>query len=562
MGDWSRPLREVLTDAAEQLLTAHLPPAVAAEFVRLAGELDQPCTLAVVGRVNAGKSTFVNALLGSELSKVGCTETTATVTCFRYGQPLDPARPVRCHRRSGRVTDESPAFLAGLQENDPEALRRAEDVTRLEFLLPHPFLRDVTLIDTPGTAAVVQEHQTRTDEFFGFRKPLAERNEALTDDTARTADAVVYLVGEIARATDEAFLTEFGRASATGGARAMNAAGVLAKVDRDPAILARRHALAEKIAGQLRDGLNTIVPVSAGVQRALDRLLADGGGGLNRLAAAAGRIPAACWDQFLASEELFRDLERPDCPVAPAEREELLADLPWTVFTTIVRELLACGYDPARAAPRLEEVAGFRQLKEVLDRHFFRRSRFLRAWGAVGRARTLLNRLRRESLAAAEDHAHRERDRWERFRAFLRSAGGDRAVAAELEGYVGDGLGGVSVGRTRKLLDALERKLADVSRDLEHHGADFEQLEVLDAHPAAFTGAEADELRALLGQHGLEPEQRVPAGRLEFGHLAGRQRYWLDAATLGREAVRRSVADRAAARYGLLLEARPRPAAG
>jgi GTPase Era involved in 16S rRNA processing len=50
----------------------------------LVKQVYQPCVVAVVGRVKVGKSTFVNALLGEDLPKVGSTETTATTNYFTY----------------------------------------------------------------------------------------------------------------------------------------------------------------------------------------------------------------------------------------------------------------------------------------------------------------------------------------------------------------------------------------------------------------------------------------------------------------------------------------------
>src|SRR3712207_6893879 len=52
-------------------------------------------------------------------------------TLFR-SQP-DPERPVRCHWRGGRVTDESRAFLDSLQGATEEVLRRAEGIAYLEY---------------------------------------------------------------------------------------------------------------------------------------------------------------------------------------------------------------------------------------------------------------------------------------------------------------------------------------------------------------------------------------------------------------------------------------------
>src|SRR5947209_14135013 len=98
-------LRTFLSEAAERLRDARLPQDLGEAVERLSGQVDQPCVVAVVGRMKAGKSTFLNALLGDDLAKVGATETTATINYFRHGRP-NPARPVRCHWQNGGVTEE------------------------------------------------------------------------------------------------------------------------------------------------------------------------------------------------------------------------------------------------------------------------------------------------------------------------------------------------------------------------------------------------------------------------------------------------------------------------
>src|ERR687889_294263 len=207
-------LTAILKRAAKRLRGAGLPAELAERLEVLAGQVHQPCVVAVVGRVKVGKSTFVNALLGEDLAKVGTTETTATINYFTFGTP-DPERPVRCHWRSGRVTDESRAFLDGLQGNDLEILRRADGIDHLEYYLPNPLLKQITLVDTPGTGAVVEEHQDRTAEFMQLNNQL------------------------------------------------------------QPEVLPRRYELSSKIATQLTDSLNTVIPVAAGARRALDGLLED-----------------------------------------------------------------------------------------------------------------------------------------------------------------------------------------------------------------------------------------------------------------------------------------------
>ena len=168
-------------------------------------------------------------------------------------------------------------------------LRRAEGIDYLEYLLPNPFLRDVTLVDTPGTAAVVDEHQDRTAEFLNLQRQLRHRHSQETQRLGSEADAVIYLVGQALRATDQAFLEEFGQA--TSGQVASNAIGVLAKIDLQPEILARRAELADKVACQLKANLNTVVPVSAGLHQAMTALCAHDSCDLLRLMTELRRIP-------------------------------------------------------------------------------------------------------------------------------------------------------------------------------------------------------------------------------------------------------------------------------
>src|ERR687889_2012175 len=293
-------LTAILKRAAKRLRGAGLPAELAERLEVLATQVHEPCVVAVVGRVKVGKSTFVNALLGEDLAKVGTTETTATINYFTFGTP-DPERPVRCHWRSGKVTDESRAFLDGLQGNDLVTLRRADGIDHLEYFLPNPLLKQITLVDTPGTSAVVDEHQDRTAEFMQLNNQLRDRHDRDTRRLGDTADAVIYLVGQVAKVTDRAFLQEF--TQTTGGrSSALNAIGILSKIELQPEVLARRHELSAKIASQLKDSLNTVIPVAAGVRRASDRLLENGRSGLERMVTTLRRIPPDRLEMLLDAE--------------------------------------------------------------------------------------------------------------------------------------------------------------------------------------------------------------------------------------------------------------------
>ena len=53
---------------------------------RALSDLEELFLLVIVGEFNSGKSAFVNALLGSEVSKEGVTPTTDTITLLRYSE--------------------------------------------------------------------------------------------------------------------------------------------------------------------------------------------------------------------------------------------------------------------------------------------------------------------------------------------------------------------------------------------------------------------------------------------------------------------------------------------
>lgn len=541
-------LETMLRDAARRCRDAGLPAELPAELETLAGQVNKPCVVAVVGRVKAGKSTFVNALLGADLAKVGTTETTATINYFSYGEPQDPARPVRCHWRGGGYEDQDRAFLDSLQGNDEATLRRAEGISHLEYFVPAPLLQQVTLVDTPGTGAVVDEHQQRTAEYLRLESQLRDRHDQETQQHAARADAVIYLIGEVARTDDRSLIEAFGQQT-SGQSRALNAVGVLAKIDKHPAILERRQALAEKIAAQLTESLNTVVPVSAGIERALADLTANDQARLRRWIELLRKVPPEKLDKLLADEGMFWDVV---CPLSDAERQELYDGvIPWAVFTAIAR----IAADPQAGAPavarELSEIAGFARLREVLDRHFFRRSRFLVCHRILSDARRLLDDIRYIHEPATRRQNREDRARFERFIALARRSPGD-SVARELETYAAAQLAR-RPGDFTSLINSLDRHFSRLYHQLDEHNADFAALEVLEKHRELFNSDELEELRPLLGLYGLEHEQRVASERLNEDAIAERQMIWRQRAWSAPHPARREVAERAETRYGLIL---------
>jgi cellulose synthase operon protein C len=75
---------EVLARLGEHARAIHDEQA-AANLDELSAERARPLRVAVVGEFNAGKSTFINALLGAEVARVGVLPTTATLHRLRWG---------------------------------------------------------------------------------------------------------------------------------------------------------------------------------------------------------------------------------------------------------------------------------------------------------------------------------------------------------------------------------------------------------------------------------------------------------------------------------------------
>jgi small GTP-binding protein len=106
--------------------------AYASTLSQVTSSLDDLFMLVIVGEFNAGKSACINALLRGNVLEEGVVPTTHQVTILRYGEENE--RRLREH---------------GILEIDNSA----------------EFLRDISIVDTPGVNAVLREHERLTEEF-------------------------------------------------------------------------------------------------------------------------------------------------------------------------------------------------------------------------------------------------------------------------------------------------------------------------------------------------------------------------------------------------------------
>jgi small GTP-binding protein len=146
--------REELEEAAERLTSLFL--------------------LVIVGEFNAGKSAFINALIGSPVMPEGVTPTTAVINLLRYAeQPHEQMLP------------------DGI----------------IERYYPAKFLSDITIVDTPGTNAIIREHEALTKRFVpradmvlfvtSADRPFTESERAFLETIQEWGKKVVLIVNKI-----------------------------------------------------------------------------------------------------------------------------------------------------------------------------------------------------------------------------------------------------------------------------------------------------------------------------------------------------------------------------
>jgi GTP-binding protein EngB required for normal cell division len=123
-----------------------------AAVAELAAERSRPVRLAIVGEFNAGKSTFINALIGADVAPTGVLPTTATLHHLRWA-------PDRYARVSFAVGHEPPERIVALDDlRSTLKTLDAASIRRVELLMPLPFLVRVEILDTPGFNAPDTQH--------------------------------------------------------------------------------------------------------------------------------------------------------------------------------------------------------------------------------------------------------------------------------------------------------------------------------------------------------------------------------------------------------------------
>lgn len=137
-------------------------------------QIDDLFLLVIVGEFNAGKSSFINALLGDNLLKEGVTPTTTQINIIRYHEE---------HQET--VTDRNILVIGA----------------------PIPMLKEISIVDTPGTNAIVRKHEEITSQFIprsdlvlfvtSSDRPLSESERAFLQQIRDWGKKLVLVLNKI-----------------------------------------------------------------------------------------------------------------------------------------------------------------------------------------------------------------------------------------------------------------------------------------------------------------------------------------------------------------------------
>ncbi|NHC13792.1 dynamin family protein [Motilibacter deserti] len=330
--------------------------------------LHEPLRVAIAGKVKAGKSTLLNALVGERLAPTDAGECTRIVTWYRHGETYRAVvHPLEGEPSQARFTRDDGALDVDLGGRTPE------DVSHLEIWWPSSRLSAMTLLDMPGTASISTHVSARTEK-------------ALLSDDGRpaVADAVIYLLRHL-HATDMHFLESFHDDEEVGHSTPTTAIGVLSRADeigacrRDALESAARVARRYEAEPSLRRLCRVVVPVAGLIAQAGATLREDEFQSIARLS----ELPAEELVDLLLSADRFSTLPN-SRGVPEREREQLVARL--GIFGVRV----SVEYVRAHRAPSASELAsalvalsGIDRLRAVLLTQFTERARVLKARSAV-----------------------------------------------------------------------------------------------------------------------------------------------------------------------------------
>jgi ribosome biogenesis GTPase A len=130
--------------------------------------------LVVAGEFNSGKSSFINALLGDRVLPEGVTPTTDRINLLRHA---------------------------------PQVSEQLREAYLLERTHPADVLREISIVDTPGTNAIIRRHEELTRDYVprsdlvlfvtSADRPFTESERAFLEQIRQWGKKIIFIVNKI-----------------------------------------------------------------------------------------------------------------------------------------------------------------------------------------------------------------------------------------------------------------------------------------------------------------------------------------------------------------------------
>ncbi len=159
--------------------------------------------LVVLGQFKRGKTSLINALLGSDILPVAVVPLTSIATVLKYGETLR----VSVHFNDGRVMEIRPEGLPEYvtEKGNP---KNVKEVSEVVVSYPSHYLKDgVRLIDTPGVGSVYRHNTDVAYQYLPMSdaalfllsvdQPLSQAELDFLKDVRQYADRIFFLLNKV-----------------------------------------------------------------------------------------------------------------------------------------------------------------------------------------------------------------------------------------------------------------------------------------------------------------------------------------------------------------------------